>query len=102
MRSPRATPSRCSRMKANSSMPMKIFVHHELSVPSNVISVWIMPSTSTPSDGAEHVARPAGEQRAADDDRGDRVEFHADASEPQPGQRVEAQQDRRRARSRTR
>ena len=36
---------------------MTILVHHELSVPSKVMSVWIMPSTSTPSTDAEHVAR---------------------------------------------
>jgi hypothetical protein len=40
---------RWSRMKANSSPPITILVHQELRRPSNVINVWITPSTRTPS-----------------------------------------------------
>ena len=67
---------------------------------------WMTPSSSTPKSGAEDGARAAGEQRAADDHGGDRVELraHADhgdardelgrgerAGEPgqQPAQRVD-------------
>ena len=39
----------CRMMKTSSSAPMKIFVHHDDSVPSNVMIVWMTPSTSTPS-----------------------------------------------------
>jgi hypothetical protein len=35
--------------KISSRTPITIFVHQELSVPSNVMMVWIRPSTSTPS-----------------------------------------------------
>ena len=36
-------------MKASSKVAMKMRVHHELSVPSKLISVWIRPSTKTPT-----------------------------------------------------
>ena len=45
----RITRRRCRTTKISSRAPMKILVHHELRVPSNVMIVWIRPSTSTPS-----------------------------------------------------
>ncbi len=44
----RISTNRCRRMNANRSRPITIFVHHELSVPWKLISVWIRPSTRTP------------------------------------------------------
>ncbi len=41
--------TRCSRQNANSSAPMTMRVHHELSDPSKLISVWIVPRISTPN-----------------------------------------------------
>ena len=52
-------------------------VHQELSVPSKVISVWMMPSISTPNSVPDDVADAAGQQRAADHDGGDGVELQA-------------------------
>ena len=46
---PRAANRRCSRQKTNSSTPTTMRVHHELSVPSKEIRVWMMPSISTPN-----------------------------------------------------
>lgn len=42
--------TRCTAQNTNSSAPMTILVHQELSVPSKAISVWIRPSTSTPDN----------------------------------------------------
>ena len=49
-------------------------VHHELSVPLKITSVWMTPRISTPTT-CPHVADAAREQRAADHHRGDRVEL---------------------------
>jgi len=46
----------CRMMNTNSKAPMKIFVHHELRVPSKLMTVWIRPSTRTPS--AEPSTKP--------------------------------------------
>ncbi|KVP03262.1 hypothetical protein WK06_11975 [Burkholderia ubonensis] len=40
---------RCSRQNTHSSAPITIRVHHELNVPSNVISTWIVPRMPTPN-----------------------------------------------------
>ena len=45
----RASNSRCNRQKANNRPPMAMRVHHELRLPSNMISVWIIPSINTPN-----------------------------------------------------
>lgn len=44
----RRSNKRCSTQNTNSSRPTAIRVHHELSVPSNTIMVWIRPRISTP------------------------------------------------------
>ena len=80
-------------MNRSSSAPMAIFVHHELSVPWNEMIVWI----ETEDEHAERaspddVPDAAGEQRAADDDRGDRVELHADGVQAVAGEHVEGEQ----------
>ncbi len=41
--------NRCSRQNTSSSAPITMRVHHELSVPSNTIRVWITPRISTPN-----------------------------------------------------
>ena len=61
-------------------------------MPSKVMKVWIVPSTSTPMQRAEHEAAAAGQQGAADDDGGDRVELHADRVQAVAGERVEREQ----------
>ena len=68
---------------------MTILVHQELRVPSKVMMVLIRPSTSTPSTVPKHVTGAAGEQGAADDDRGDGVQFHADGEQRVAGLDVE-------------
>ena len=65
-------------MNANSSTPMTILVHQELSVPSKVMMRLDHAQHEHAEHGADHVPGAAGQQRAADDDGGDRVEFHAD------------------------
>ncbi|RST54586.1 DUF2992 family protein [Variovorax sp. DXTD-1] len=47
-RGAREVKKRCSRQNTKSSAPTTMRVHHELSVPSNEISVWMIPSISTP------------------------------------------------------
>src|SRR5882757_9969062 len=58
-RSPDAVPSdlrraacrsitRCNRQNAHRRAPITMRVHHELSVPSNVMSVWMVPRMPTP------------------------------------------------------
>src|SRR5882757_2395279 len=44
-----ASNARCSKQNTNSSPPITILVHHELSEPSNAISVWMIPRISTPN-----------------------------------------------------
>jgi len=46
----RASNSRCKRQKSNSKTPTTILVHHELSVPSKAMRVWMMPRISTPNN----------------------------------------------------
>ena len=46
---PRAEMKRCRMQNTNSSAPTTMRVHHELSVPSKAISVWMIPSISTPN-----------------------------------------------------
>src|SRR4029453_1979474 len=45
----RRTRNRCNTTNTSRSAPITIRVHHELSVPSNEMNVWIRPRTSTPS-----------------------------------------------------
>ena len=47
-RGAREVKKRCSRQNTKSSAPTTMRVHHELSVPSKEISVWMMPSIITP------------------------------------------------------
>lgn len=48
-RGAREVKKRCSRQNTKSSAPTTMRVHHELSVPSKEISVWMIPSISTPN-----------------------------------------------------
>ena len=57
---------------------MTILVHYELSVPSNEMKRLDQAEHQHAQQRADDVPDAAGEQRAADDDRGDRVEFGAD------------------------
>src|SRR5689334_13881581 len=45
----RPSMSRCATQKRNSRIPTTIRVHHELSVPLKITSVWMMPRMSTPT-----------------------------------------------------
>ena len=52
---------------------------HDCSAPMNEITVWMRAVDEHADHRAEHVAAAAGQQRAADHDRGDRVELGSDA-----------------------
>ena len=54
---------------------------HDCSAPRNEIDRLDRAVDEHADHRAEHVAAAAGQQRAADDDRGDRVELGADAVE---------------------
>ena len=61
-------------MNASSSAATAIFVHHEFSVPWNVIAVWMIPKSALLGTSPT-LPHAAGQQRAAHDHGCDRIEL---------------------------
>ena len=64
-------------MKISVRAPTPILVHHDVSVPLNCRIETIVPVDQHAEQRAKYIADAAGQQRPADHDRRDRVQFHA-------------------------